>query len=75
MQDFPKQEKARLNLELPPRVRENLARLQDETESASIAEVIRRALALFDVVVEHSKDGGDIILRKKDGSEQVLRLV
>jgi hypothetical protein len=70
-----KQQKVRLNLELPQPVRENLARLQDETHSSSVAEVIRRALALFDLAVEHTKEGGDVVLRRKDGTEKTIHLV
>jgi hypothetical protein len=40
-----------------------------------LTEVIRRALALYDLVLEHSSEEGKIVLRHKDGREEVLRII
>jgi hypothetical protein len=68
-------ESVRLNLEIAPAVRDRLERLRDETEAESLTEVIRRALAVYQVLVEESRGTKEIIIRSKDGSEQTLLLV
>jgi hypothetical protein len=43
--------------------------------AASLTEVIRHALALYDLVLEHNADNGKLVLRHKDGREEVLRII
>jgi hypothetical protein len=54
----------------------NLERLQKETNSSSLAEVIRRALAPLYLAVDHDRNGGDIVLRQKRrlGKSHSLRM-
>lgn len=68
-------EKVRLNLELSCQVHEQMQTLQKRSGATSLTEVIRRALALYDVITEHLSDGGRIILRHKNGDEENVRLV
>jgi hypothetical protein len=67
--------KVRLNLELARDVHEQLQKIQAGTGAASLTEVIRRALSLYDVVVEHTTDGGKVVFRFPDGEEETLRLI
>jgi hypothetical protein len=67
--------KFRLNLALPPKIKERLESLQERSESSSVTEVIRRALALFDLVTEHGNNGGEVILKHEDGTEEKLVLL
>ncbi len=67
--------KVRLNLELTTAVKEQLEGLQRTSNATSLTEVIRRALALYDLVTEHTSQGGDIILRNRDKTEERLRLL
>jgi CheY-like chemotaxis protein len=46
-----KEPKTRLNLEVPERVRERFDRLHVESEAESLTEVIRRPLAVYDVLL------------------------
>jgi hypothetical protein len=41
----------------------------------SLTEVIRRALSLYDIVVEHTGEGGKVVFRFPDGEEETLRLI
>lgn len=62
--------KVRLNLELTPTVRARLDELQTLGEHDSLTEVVRRALALYDVaLVETKTNGGKMFVRRPDGSE------
>jgi hypothetical protein len=68
--------KTRLNLELPERIRVRLEDLRTMSESDSLTEVIRRALALYDVVLTSTKrDGQKIFLRDKDGTEREIFVI
>ncbi len=71
-----KEAKVRLNLDLPERVRDRLERLQDLSEADSLTEVIKRALSVYDALLTATREeGGKLVLRKEDGSEEVLRLI
>ena len=68
-------EKVRVNFEVSPRLKESLVELQARTNSVSITEVFRRALALLDMVTAHVEHGGAVVLRRKDGAEETLRIL
>ena len=71
-----KEAKVRLNLDLPERVRERLERLQDMSEADSLTDVIKRALSVYDALLTTiQEEGGKVVLRKPDGTEEVLRFV
>lgn len=62
----------RLNLVLPETARERLEVLRDETGADSAAEVVRRALLLYDALFEATRDSGSIVVRTADGEREVL---
>lgn len=68
-------EKIRLNLELNSVAHNQLQRVQERTHSPSITEIIRRALALFDLFTEHTSNGGEIIFKHRNGGEEKLRIL
>jgi hypothetical protein len=59
-------EKYRFNLELTPSAKKQLDDLQTRTEAASITEVIRRALAVYDALEQHKSQNWEIVLRQKE---------
>ena len=67
--------KTRLSLEMPNPVRENLLELRDRTNAQSLAEVIRRALSVYDFVVRETKDGGSIVVRRANGDEREIHFL
>ncbi len=69
-----KEKPTRLNLELDARTKRRLDELKAHSNSASITETIRRALAIMAWVVDAERDG-EIIHRRKDGSETAVKLV
>lgn len=68
------QEKRKLTLELSVPVRERLSSLQQRSEADSLTEVIRRSLALYDLLLAARDNGEEIIIRSRDG-EKKLALV
>lgn len=60
---------ARMTLELPAKARGKLERLGDETDQ-SLAEVIRRSLALYDLLYSEVKKGGTLIIRSPEGVDR-----
>lgn len=69
------EKKVRINIEVSPRVREKLGELQKRSEASSLTEVIRRALALYDLAVETVDQGGQLVIEHKNGTEERLVLL
>jgi hypothetical protein len=68
-------ERVRLSLDVSKRVKNELTRLANRTEAGSLTEVIRRALSLYDLVIEHQEEGGKIIFRHRDKTEEALHVL
>ena len=49
--------------------------LQKRSDATSLAEVFRKALAIYDLVLDHTQDGGKVVLESADGGREVLRLI
>jgi len=45
-----------------------LTEIKEKTESASYAEVIRKALKLYDGLITEVENGAEFMIRNKDGS-------
>jgi hypothetical protein len=58
-------EKYRFNLELTKGAKDQLEELQRRTEAASLTEVIRKAIAVYDALQEHVANDWDLVLRHK----------
>lgn len=58
----------RLNLSLSPQVRERLYRLRKTTQAGSAADVVAKALAMYDYFVEAKGNGGKMFVKRIDGS-------
>lgn len=61
-----------MGLALSQAVRDRISDLREATGAESIAEVFRRALAVYDTLITAQKDGGQIFVRTKDGQEHSL---
>jgi hypothetical protein len=68
-------ERVRLNLEFPPQIYEQMQVVQKRSNAASLTEVLRRSLALYDLITEHVGEGGGIVLVDRDGKEEKLRIL
>jgi hypothetical protein len=49
--------------------------VQHRSHAASLTEVLRRSLALYDLVTEHIVDGGDVVLVDSKGKQEKLRIL
>lgn len=70
-----KEPRVRLNLELTENVVDRLERLRELSEADSRTEVIRRALSVYDLLLEQSNQGATLILRYEDQSEKEVLLI
>jgi hypothetical protein len=46
-----------------------------KSEATSLAEVFRRALAIYELVIDFQKQGGKIVLESRDGERETLRIL
>lgn len=70
-----KLEKHRVQFDFAPGALERLDELVTSTGAASRAEVVRRALALFEKVMTAQQHGEEILLRDREGTEQRIVIV
>lgn len=68
-------EKVRLNLEFAPQIYDQMQEVQQRSHAASLTEVLRRSLALYDLITEHIVDGGDIVLVNRKGEQEKLHIL
>lgn len=68
-------EKVRLNLEFAPQIYEQMQAVQQRSHAASLTEVLRRALALYDLVTEHLVDGGNVVLVDGKGKQEKIHIL
>ena len=54
----------RVQMDLPPRSFERLKRLQELTEAASYAEVMRNALRLYEALILEADAGNEILIKR-----------
>ncbi|TWU19573.1 hypothetical protein [Allorhodopirellula heiligendammensis] len=67
-----KREMTRLNLAVTKDIRDRIEAIRDDTHAESVTEVIRRALAVYDLLLIKSKDGGQVLIRNGDEEREVL---
>jgi len=64
--------RSRLSLDLDAKSKDHLEALCEASGGATMTEVIKRSLALFELVQEHRRNGGALIFRHPDGREERL---
>lgn len=62
----------RLNLSVSEAIRDRIEELRDETHAESATEVIRRALAVYDLMITKTNEGGKVLIRIGDEEKEVL---
>ena len=65
---------SRLNLEMPEETRRKLENLRKETNADSLAEVIRKALAVYDFLWHERAGGSRLMMRSEDGEKELVLL-
>jgi len=64
----------RLNLEIGRDARERMEELRDETGARSLADVVSRALAVYEYLWRQKKTGGKILIQDADGTRELVLL-
>lgn len=73
--DLPKdRETVRINLEVTLNVRDQIKALRIKSDASSLAEVFRRSLAVYEMVIDLQKQGGRFILENRDGERETIRI-
>jgi hypothetical protein len=65
-------ETSRLTLELANSVRKRLENLRNRTEADSLAEVIRRALAVYEVLWDEKQKGNRLMILGTNGDRELV---
>lgn len=66
--------KVRLNLTISPSTRERLDGLQARTDADTLTEVIRRALAVYDTLIQAEARGGHLMIAEPGQPDARLEL-
>jgi hypothetical protein len=62
-------------MDLTEHARGKLESLQERTQADSMSEVIRRALAFYEVLVTASEKGSKVMVRDRQGTDKEMVLV
>lgn len=65
----------RLSLDIDPQSHAVIIAVVKKSQSHTMTEAVRRAFALFDLAIDHVNSGGKLVLRHKNGEEEVLKLL
>ena len=60
---------------MPESVKERLEQLRDNTHADSMSEVVRRALALYELVTREVVQGSSLIIKSSNGSERHIEII
>lgn len=65
-------DKIRINLDVTPHFKTMMKSTQKRTGNATMVEVIRRAMALYDMATD-LPDGSRLVIHHKDGQQETVR--
>jgi hypothetical protein len=66
--------KSRLSLELAQRSRDRLERLSEKL-ALTFTEIILRALDLYEAILTTQREGGVVVVKRRDGTEHRLLIL
>jgi hypothetical protein len=67
--------KCRISLDVSPTIRREFEKLQQKSGKPTLVQTIISAMALYEMVVDHVNGGGKLVLKHKDGTNEVIKLV
>lgn len=67
--------RARLSLDLDLVAMKGIEDVQARTKTKTITDLIRKAVAFYDVVTAHITGGGKIIFKHVDGREEEIKIL
>lgn len=66
--------KDRLSLEFSEGTKDSFEKLKEKCGASSISEVVRRALVIYEYLLDQQKSGGRIITEHPDRPNEVIRV-
>ena len=60
---------------MTPEAKEQIEQVQRKSRASTTIEVFRKALALYELILDQQADNGKVVLENADGSREVLRLL
>ena len=60
---------------MTPEAKEQIEQVQRKSRASTTIEVFRKALAVYELILDQQADNGKIVLENADGSREVLRLL
>lgn len=67
--------KVRLTIDLEARSRDRLERLRGVTEAETMTEIVRRALAVYEVLWNATAAGGSVVIRQPGEADREIVLL
>jgi hypothetical protein len=58
-----------------PEAKEQIDEVQRKSRASTVIEVFRKALALYDLILDQQAAKGKVVLENADGTREVLRLL
>jgi len=68
-----RREKERFHIAMSPRLMERMESLRDRTDAASLTEVVKNAMKLYDALVQEAEAGSELFVRDRAGNERSYR--
>lgn len=65
----------RLSIDIIPEAKEEIDRLRVKSRANTLSELFRRAMALYELVIDHQAAKGKIIFESADGKQETLRVL
>ena len=60
---------------MTPEAKEQIDEVQRKSRASTVIEVFRKALALYDLILDQQAAKGNVVLENADGTREVLRLL
>ncbi len=72
--NFKAKGKSRLNLLISDSLRARMDAIQEKTDATSIAEIIRRSFAIYELLIEEEGKGSKVLIQDAGGALERVRL-
>ncbi|TWT72651.1 hypothetical protein Pan14r_49710 [Crateriforma conspicua] len=59
---------------MSPQVRKKLEKISDQTDE-SLSQVVRRSVAVYEMLLAETNAGGEIVIKANDGTEKHVVLI
>lgn len=64
-----------MSMDVTPEAKDRLESVQRKSGAGTLIEVFKKAMALYELVLDQQASKGKVILENSDGSREVLRIL